>query len=458
VARVLFRNVARALLIVLAVASSTAESQPPPYDVRPLAEFEQHEGMIIGWYELGSYGPSADAMWAAAVDAIQDVATAFIGVRYSSAVGEIQSYLISQGIPLDNVEFIVCGEMFGVWVRDYGPEFVYKPNGELAIVEGGYHHEYNAFLADLWDLEHYSVPLSLQGGNYMADGTREVTVSSRYVTNPDNWQQTVRSYYDLPLHLVPYLYEEPCGHIDMYARFVAPGKIIISQYADPAYNDNMNEAAAQFEAKGYEVFRVQTPAVTAMRLPQRALDDPRLLHLPPGADPPRGEFRDTYKTYTNGIQCNGLYLLPVYNHAFDTLAEQVFQTALPDHTIIPINCSSIIVYGGALHCTSSDAYLPARPRSERVTISSLGNDAVIAWTQVLDAASYEVLRRTAPLGYEEGIDDIVATTTGTSWTDVGALSADSRYVYQVITVSDINTRSVLTTRGGAACFDLTLSP
>jgi agmatine deiminase len=456
--RTRFNHVARVLFLMLLFAVTAVESQPPPYDVRPLAEFERHEGVLIGWYDLGSYGPAADAMWAAAVDAIQEVAIAYIGVRYSSSVGEIQNYLISQGIPLDKVEFIVSSQMFGVWVRDYGPEFVYKPNGELAIVEGGYHHAYNTFLAGLWGMEHYEVPLSLQGGNYMADGTREVAVSSRYVSNPETWKQTVRSYYDLPLHLVPYLHQEPCGHIDMYARFVAPGKIVMSQYADPVYNDNLDEAAAQFEAHGYEVFRVQTPPVTAVRLPQRAIDDPTLLHLPPGVPPPEGEYRNTYKTYTNGIQCNGLYLLPVYNHPLDVLAEEVFQTALPDHQIIPINCSYIIQYGGALHCTSSDLYQPACPRSELVNVFPAGNDAVITWAEVLDAASYEILRRDAPLGYEEDLDDIMATTTGTSWTDVGALNSESLFVYHVITVSDSTTRSVLTPRYGVTCFGLNISP
>ncbi len=441
------------VLVWLSLLNIEAPCQPP-YDLRALAEFEPQEGVIIGWYDLGSYGARADTMWARAVEAIQDVATAYIGIRYSSSVGSINSFLTSLGIPLDNVEYIVTGTIFSVWVRDYGPEFLYKEDGARVIVEGGYAEEFPQYLANLWGLEHYHAPISMQGGNYMSDGAREIAVSGAHVTNPGLWQQTIRRYFDLPLHIVPELVGEMCGHIDMYARFVAPNKVIVSQYASPYHNHNMDLAAEQFEDLGYEVYRVPTPPVVTLRIPRDAIDNPSLLHLPPGAKPPSGDTRSVYRTYTNGIQCNGKYLLPVYNHSYDAQAGEVFQSALPDHEIIPINCNQIIQYGGALHCTSSDVQTAGLPRPEPLTVVAVGTDAILSWPTVASAASYELFRRTAPCGYEAGLGDVIGATSDVTWTDVGAFGQPGTLAYQVIAVDDVGARSVMSPRVGGSRFDM----
>jgi agmatine deiminase len=447
------RGVASLVLLAgaLLLYAGAGWCQAPPYDLRPVAEFEEHEGMIIGWYALGSYGAQGDTMWAEAVAAVRQVAIAYIGVHSSGAIAPIQSFLTSLGIPLTNVQFLV-GNMVGVWVRDYGPEFCYNENGHRVIVEGGYNHPYNQWLAGLWGLEYYEFPLLMCGGNYMADGAREVANSEAGVGSPAAYHQAIREYYDVPFHIVPKLQGEPCGHIDMYARFVAPNKIVIAQYMDPYYNDNMQEAATQFEAMGFEVFRVTTPVPALEALPQAALEDPSLLHLPPGAEAPRDGMRTTYRTYTNGIQCNGLYLMPTYNHAFDQAALAVFQQALPDHQIIPIKCTTIINYGGALHCTSSDVPADPTARPASLTVAAIGDDVQLDWWPVLGAFSYQVFRRSEPMGYVEGLGDWVAEVAGTSWLDAGALTGTHHAVYQVLALSGTGVRSTFTTREGAVSF------
>jgi agmatine/peptidylarginine deiminase len=416
-----------------------------------VAEFERHEGMIIGWVHLGSYGAQPDTMWARAVEAIRQVAIAYIAVDGAGSVAPIQNFLTSLGIPLTNVQFLT-GNMFNVWIRDYGPEFCYNEYGHRVIVEGGYDQQYNQWLAGLWGLEHYHVPLLMAGGNYMSDGAREVANSEAGVGNPATWHQTIRQYYDVPFHIVPKLQGEPCGHIDMYARFVAPNKIVIAQYTDPYYNANMQAAAAQYEAMGYEVFRVSTPVPSMEAVPGDAMRNPSLLHLPPGSPAPKGGMRNTYWSYTNGIQCNGLYLLPTYNHVLDQGAQMVFQQALPDHQIVPIKCTTIINYGGALHCTSSDVPADPTARPAALTVVVLGDDIQVSWSSVLGAFSYQVFRRSEPVGYAEGLGDWAAEVAGTSWTDEGVFSGSHHAVYQVLALSGAGVRSTFTTREGAFAF------
>jgi agmatine/peptidylarginine deiminase len=445
----------RAVVVLFCASTSTSWSQPA-YDLRPLAEFEPQEGVIIGWYELGSYGPSADTMWARAVQEIGEVATAYVCVRYSSAIGPIQNFLISLGISLENVEFMATGTMFNVWVRDYGPEFTYMKHGDRIIVEGGYYQDFPQYLANLWGLEHYHAPISMQGGNYMTDGACEISVSGAYVSDPSFWQQTVRSYFDLPLHVVPELPGEPCGHIDMYARFVSPDRVVINQYDDPTYNDNMDLAQAAFEARGCEVFRLPTPPVASLQLPRNF--DLSKLHLPPDMKPPTGGQRFVYKTYTNGIQCNGKYLLPVYDHPFDAQAKDVFELALPDHEIIPINCNAIIIYGGALHCTSSDVQTTGIGRPAPLTVTAAGSDVTLGWPSVSGAVAYEIYRRVNPQGYELHLNDFVASTSSTSWTDIGVFDQLELPVYQILAVAIDGSRSVLSPRRGGAYFVADISP
>jgi agmatine deiminase len=437
------------IVAIFCLFSSPTWSQPQ-YDLRPLAEFEPQEAVLIGWVELGSYGPAADTMWARAVEEIREVATAYVCVRYSSGIVPIQNFLVSLGISLDNVEFIATSTMFNVWVRDYGPEFTYMKEGDRVIVEGGYYPDFPEYIADLFDLEHYHAPISMQGGNYMTDGACEIAVSEAYVNDPSFWQQTVRTYFDLPLHVVPELPGEPCGHIDMYARFVSPDRVVISQYDDPTHNGNMDLAQAEFEARGYEVFRLPTPPVGSLILPPDF--DFSKLHLPPGEKPDAGGKRYTYKNYTNGIQCNGKYLLPVYDHPFDALAKDVFEQALPDHEIIPINCNAIIIYGGALHCTSSDVQTTGLGRPAPLTVTAAGNDMVLTWPSVAGTAAYEIFRRVNPLGYDVHLNDYVASTTTTAWTDAGVFEQLELPVYQVVSVAADGSRSVLSPRRGGAYF------
>jgi len=235
---------------------------------------------------------------------------------------------------------------------------------------------------------------------------------------------------------------------------VAPSKVIVAEYANPTHNANMELAAAEFEARGFEVFRVMTPPVTNMAVPADAIDDPALLHLPPGVEPPKGGTRSVYRTYTNGIQCNGKYLLPVYNHAYDAQAAAVFQAALPDHEIVPINCNQIIPYGGALHCTSSDIQVTGLPRPDPLSVAAAGDDAVVSWPSVMGAVSYEVFRRVDPCGYGLHLDDPIGSTASPSWVDEGGFSVPQAVCYQVLAVTAGGVRSGMSPRVGGARYEL----
>jgi hypothetical protein len=135
----------------------------------------------------------------------------------------------------------------------------------------------------------------------------------------------------------------------------------------------------------------------------------------------------------------------------------VFQSAIPDHTIIPINCSHIIQYLGALHCTSSDVPPDGLPRPATLTVEAEGDDAMLSWPAVVGAAWYEVFKRAVPFGFDEHLNDIAGSTTGTCWTDLGGFSPTDPAVYQVLAVGPDGVRTVLTPRCGGQRYLMSLT-
>jgi agmatine/peptidylarginine deiminase len=69
---------------------------------------------------------------------------------------------------------------------------------------------------------------------------------------------------------------------------------------------------------------------------------------------PMPSHRDgNWRTYTNVIYANGVVLVPQYpdsDPALDKVSLNVFREALPDWTVVGIDCSKLITKRGALHC------------------------------------------------------------------------------------------------------------
>jgi hypothetical protein len=68
------------------------------------------------------------------------------------------------------------------------------------------------------------------------------------------------------------------------------------------------------------------------------------------------------------------------------------------------------------------------PNGVRITVVRSGNDLVLTWPAAAQS-SYTVYRNTASTGF--GGSNVLATTTGTSYTDVGAAASVSTFYYQV---------------------------
>ena len=57
-------------------------------------------------------------------------------------------------------------------------------------------------------------------------------------------------------------------------------------------------------------------------------------------------------TYANFLIINGVVLVPTYAVPQDAAALDIFKSIFPDHDIIGIDCRSLILQHGSLHCVT----------------------------------------------------------------------------------------------------------
>ncbi|PZT48024.1 agmatine deiminase [Helicobacter valdiviensis] len=126
------------------------------------------------------------------------------------------------------------------------------------------------------------------------------------------------------------------SHIDTLARFITPNTIAYLKCDDK--NDIHYEALKKMEEELRELRDLE--------------DKPFNLVALPFCEPKYYDNERLPATYANFLFINGAVLLPTYNDKNDALAIEILSKALPNHKIIPIDCSVLIRQHGSLHCIS----------------------------------------------------------------------------------------------------------
>ncbi|MBK8807314.1 MAG: agmatine deiminase family protein [Bacteroidales bacterium] len=127
------------------------------------------------------------------------------------------------------------------------------------------------------------------------------------------------------------------SHIDTLARFVADDTIMYV-----ACDDERDEHYTALKEMENELLRFRTVDNCPYKLIK--------LPMTPAVFDEDG-FRIP-ATYANFLFINGAVLLPIYNVNTDTEAIKIFKESLPQHEIIPIDCSVLIKQHGSLHCVT----------------------------------------------------------------------------------------------------------
>jgi agmatine/peptidylarginine deiminase len=321
-------------------------STPPPVgQLRPIAEFEPAEAVLIR-YPFGI--PMAFIK-----EMAQDIKVITI-VANASQQSTVLGQYTSNGVNTANCEFLIASTDT-YWTRDYGPWFMAVDDQEMAMFDFTYNrprpndNQINGKLAtylsnDGVTINRYASPLQLTGGNFMNDGisqaastTLTLTENSGYTHQwiKDHFQEYmgIEQFHFIADPIVPY---DNIQHIDCSTKILAPNKVLVDSVAPGAPNFNKFEAVANFFrgqtsswGMPYQVYRVFAPGATS-------------------ASP---------KTpYSNSLILNNKVFVAIGGNQYDAAALEVYQQAMPGYTIIPVTQlpSEPWVNTDALHCRTHE--------------------------------------------------------------------------------------------------------
>lgn len=308
---------------------------PPPGRVRAQAEYESNSGIIVRW---GTQNALLTQMTVAITTGDPD-ARVYIVVTGTSQQNSASATLNGAGADLSRVQFITqsCSSGCSVWMRDYGPRFI-EDNGRRSAVD----HVYNRprpvddVFPSVWATysgeSKYDIPLTHGGGNFHLFRNRDAFMTRLIVNeNPGLTEQQIKDYYrdyqGLNLTITdpfPASYDST-QHIDMWMLPLADTKVLISQHAssDGVPYTVTENTAAQLTTRGYTVYR--TPA---------------------------WQSGGTHYTYANAVLINKVALVCQFNGypTQNAAALQTFRDALPERSVVGVDCSGIIGLSGAIHC------------------------------------------------------------------------------------------------------------
>lgn len=304
---------------------------PPGGAVDCPPEYAHNQGLLIRW---GSFNDVLTAMTVAVTTGDPD-GIVYILVWSTSQQSSAASTLSNAGADMNQVEFIVV-DTDSVWIRDYGPRFI-SVDGERAIVD----HTYNRprpndnlvpdFIAALWGETSYDIGVVHGGGNFHLFADDEAFMSELIVNEnpsltPAEIEQRYLDYQGLDLTITDPLpsWFDSTQHIDMWMLPVGDREVIIGEYAVGTAAYTVTETwVTELTNRGYTIHRT-----------------------------PGWSSGGTHYTYTNAVIFNDIVFIPEFSGwaTENAQALAVFQAAFPGKTIVPVDCTSIITYAGAIHC------------------------------------------------------------------------------------------------------------
>jgi agmatine/peptidylarginine deiminase len=249
-------------------------------------------------------------------------------------------------------------KMDTVWLRDFGPILAEDEDGSMTIdfFYSGQRPTDDTFpkrWADLITTTHNSIPWTIQGGNLLCNGKGLALTTTRIFEDneirfpdaksnvPAEKQKFIinefKNYTNLKhIEVLEPLRNEATKHVDMFASFVSPEKVLVAKLADPR-RDPMNARVLDYNANRLSKIKIDGKALEVVRVP-----------IPP-------RVGTSWSPYTNVIIANKLVMLPVMktdDRKVLRQAVEVYRQALPDHRVATVDLTSMAKLQGALHCLS----------------------------------------------------------------------------------------------------------
>ncbi len=310
-------------------------STPPAVGpVRQPGEFEPMTGVIVRY----PWGNPTNLL----AEYSEDV-TLWVIVEDTGDQNAATSSLTSAGANMDHVDWIFAPTN-SIWTRDYGPWFLIDGNGDQGIND----HIYNrprpqddlipGVIGSDWGIPVYGMDIETAGGNYMCDG-RGIAMSTRLTLDENPGLTTaeidsmLNAYVGIEqYHPLPYIESGGIHHIDCWAKFLSPEKILLKEvpvghtsYAALESNFAYLSSISNSYGRPYEIVRVYTP---------------------------------NNEPYTNSIIINDKVFVPQYGTAWDDDALLTYRDAMPGYEVL--GYTGAWLSDDAIHCRAmgvTDRYM-----------------------------------------------------------------------------------------------------
>ena len=418
-------------------------TDPPPGEVRTMAEWEELQGLAIAW--TGN-------------DDIKNILKDII--RYAKE--EVEVYIVCSSsavvinqlpsdISLDNITFVETS-FNSIWIRDYGPNTVYVNDVDSPyMIDWIYNRNRPAddtivppAIAAMVDIPIYetsdcdnNLDLVHTGGNFMNDGMGRA-FSSKLILDensfPDNQfgctfktEAEVLSIMNTFMGIDEYVLMEnlpydPIDHIDMHMKLLDEETLLVGQYPEGVADGPEIEANLQFILDNY-----MTPY-------GRPYDVVRIPMPPQNGNYPDSNPEGDYRTYANAVFVNKTVLLPIYEEQYDTTAIRIWEEALPGYKIRGINCNKIIGLNGAIHCITKEIGVkePLLINHSKVRVGCMLQDQVVEATVQHKTGIEEVtlFYSTDTTGSYQTL--AMTNTTGNTWsTTIPATNEETEMFYYI---------------------------
>jgi len=299
-------------ILIFLLTFSISETDPPIAPISAFAEFDISSGSFIsyGSYMGGGFGLPMNLIRDLSNDALLYV------IVPTSSQYNCNKLLQNNNVNMEIVVYLNYNHDT-YWTKNFGPYFIVDGNNEIGIVDFQYDRpdrvNDNAIplqLANHWNYNYFDSDIIHNGGNLMFNGINQAASSTLpYNANPNlDVNQMMFDYYGIEeYHTVEDPWNNYHEHIDCWAKFISPEKIIICQVPASHYRYAEIENVVTFYqnqensfGEPYEIYRVYTP---------------------------NGE------AYANSYIMNGKVYVPVGFSQYDDEAIESYQLALPEYEV-----------------------------------------------------------------------------------------------------------------------------